>query len=79
MNDQYLHDVIRDAEAAFEGSPEARTQTIGRRSFLKLTGLAGGGLALAFYLEGGTQALAAQASGEFAPMASSTSLRTARS
>ena len=67
MNDQYLHDVIRDAEAAFEASPETRTQTLGRRSFLKLTGLAGGGLALAFYLEGGTQALAAQASGEFAP------------
>lgn len=67
MNDQYLHDVIRDAEAAFEASPETRTQTLGRRSFLKLTGLAGGGLALAFYLEGGTQSLAAQASGEFAP------------
>ena len=67
MNDQYLHDVIRDAEAAFEASPETRTQTIGRRSFLKLTGLAGGGLALAFYLEGGTQALAAQAGREFAP------------
>ena len=47
MNDQYLHDVIREAEAAFEASPETRTQTIGRRSFLKLTGLAGGGLALA--------------------------------
>ena len=67
MNDQYLHDVIREAEAAFEASPESRTQTIGRRSFLKLTGLAGGGLALAFYLEGGTQALAAQAGREFAP------------
>ncbi|MCH8320798.1 MAG: xanthine dehydrogenase family protein molybdopterin-binding subunit [Acidobacteria bacterium] len=67
MNDQYLHDVIREAEAAFEASPETRTQTIGRRSFLKLTGLAGGGLALAFYLEGGTQALAAQAGREFAP------------
>ena len=67
MNDQYLHDVIRDAEAVFEAGPEARTQTIGRRSFLKLTGLAGGGLALAFYLEGGTQALAAQAGRDFAP------------
>jgi len=67
MNDQYLHDVIREAEAALEASPETRTQTLGRRSFLKLTGLAGGGLALAFYLEGGTQALAAQAGSEFAP------------
>jgi isoquinoline 1-oxidoreductase beta subunit len=67
MNDQYLHDVIREAEAAFEAGPETRTQAIGRRSFLKLTGLAGGGLALAFYLEGGTQALAAQAGREFAP------------
>lgn len=67
MNDQYLHDVIRDAEATFEADSETRTQAIGRRSFLKLTGLAGGGLALAFYLEGGTQALSAQAAGEFAP------------
>ena len=67
MNDQYLHDVIREAEAALEESSETRIQTIGRRSFLKLTGLAGGGLALAFYLEGGTQAFAAQADGEFAP------------
>jgi isoquinoline 1-oxidoreductase beta subunit len=67
MNDQYLHDVIREAEAEFEGSPETRTQTIGRRSFLKLTGLTGGGLALAFYLEGGTQVFAAQADREFAP------------
>ena len=66
MNDQYLHDVIREAEAEFEASPETRTQTIGRRSFLKLTGLAGGGLALAFYLEEGTQTFAAQASREFA-------------
>ncbi len=67
MNDQYLHDVIREAEAAFEASPEAGTQTIGRRSFLKLTGLAGGGLALAFYLEGSTQAFAAQTDSDFAP------------
>ena len=67
MNDQYLHDVIREAEAALETSPETRTQTIGRRSFLKLTGVAGGGLALAFYLEGGTQTFAAQAGSEFAP------------
>ena len=67
MNDQYLHDMIREAEAEFVASPETRTQAIGRRSFLKLTGLAGGGLALAFYLEGSTQAFAAQTGSDFAP------------
>ena len=67
MNDQILHDMIREAEAGFVASPETRTQAIGRRSFLKLTGLAGGGLALAFYLEGSTQAFAAQTGSDFAP------------
>ncbi|MEE8143021.1 MAG: molybdopterin cofactor-binding domain-containing protein, partial [Planctomycetota bacterium] len=69
MNDDYLHDVLREAEAAFETTCETKAEAIGRRSFLKLTGVAGGGLALAFYLEGGSNALAAQAGSEFVPNA----------
>ncbi len=45
---------------------------VSRRDFLKLTGLAGGGLALAFYIRSGGSASAATASatsGEFAPNA----------
>jgi isoquinoline 1-oxidoreductase beta subunit len=41
---------------------------VGRRDFLKLTGLAGGGLALAFYIRSGPTGLAAT-TGEFAPNA----------
>jgi isoquinoline 1-oxidoreductase beta subunit len=45
----------------------------GRRDFLKLTGLAGGGFALAFYIRSGNDAVAAAAavtaSGDFAPNA----------
>ena len=45
----------------------------GRRDFLKLTGLAGGGIALAFYIRSGNDAVAAAAavtaSGDFAPNA----------
>ena len=43
MNDDYLHDVLREAEAAFETTCETKAEAIGRRSFLKLTGVAGGG------------------------------------
>ena len=44
---------------------------VNRRDFLKLTGLAGGGLALAFYIKSGPKAEAAEgaASGDFAPNA----------
>lgn len=43
---------------------------VSRRDFLKLTGLAGGGLALAFYIKSGDQASAADAAaGDFAPNA----------
>ncbi len=69
MNDEYLHDVLCEAEAAFETTAETRAEAIGRRSFLKLTGVAGGGLALAFYIEGGSSAFAAQAGSEFVPNA----------
>ena len=43
---------------------------VNRRDFLKLTGLAGGGFALAFYIRSGGDAAAAEkASGDFAPNA----------
>jgi isoquinoline 1-oxidoreductase beta subunit len=46
------------------------SQPVNRREFLKLTGLAGGGLVLAFHIKSGPQAAAAQsASGNFAPNA----------
>lgn len=44
------------------------SQPVGRRDFIKLSGLAGGGLALAFYLRSGGEARAAT-SGDFAPNA----------
>ena len=43
--------------------------TLNRRSFLKLTGLAGGGLVLAFYVGDRATALAQQATPSFAPNA----------
>ena len=47
------------------------SQPVNRRDFLKLTGLAGGGLALAFYIRSGPEAAAAEgtASGDFSPNA----------
>jgi isoquinoline 1-oxidoreductase beta subunit len=50
-------------------SPEA--DTLNRRDFLKLSGLAGGGLALGFYIRAGGEASAAEtaATGEFSPNA----------
>ena len=66
MNDQYLQDIIRDVETELETHT---MKAIPRRSFIKLTGLAGGGLVLAFQL-GESNALAAQAgSSTFAPNA----------
>lgn len=51
-----------DLERALAGT------RLSRRGFLKVAGLAGGGLALSFYLDSGTPA-AAQTRGEFAPNA----------
>jgi isoquinoline 1-oxidoreductase beta subunit len=64
--DADLRDLIRDMEA---GTPVSgfRAFKLDRRSFLKFTGLAGGGLVLAFSL--GKEAQAAATSGEFAPNA----------
>ncbi len=42
---------------------------VNRRDFLKLTGLAGGGLALAFYIKSGGDAVAADSATDFAPNA----------
>ena len=53
MNDEYLHDVLREAEAAFETTAETRAEAIGRRSFLKLTRVAVGDWHLPSTLKGG--------------------------
>ncbi len=47
------------------------SRSVNRRDFLKLTGLAGGGLALAFYIKTGGEAVAAEAAGkgDFSPNA----------
>ena len=47
------------------------SQPVNRRDFLKLTGIAGGGLALAFFIKSGPRAEAAEATatGDFAPNA----------
>ena len=53
-------------------STSTLSRPLARRDFLKLTGLAGGGLALAFYIRSGGSASAqasAPAAGEFAPNA----------
>ena len=56
LADAYVREVMRMAEAQVPSVP-----TYSRRSFLKLTGLAGGGLVLAFYLGDRATALAAAA------------------
>jgi isoquinoline 1-oxidoreductase beta subunit len=63
--DQYLREIIHEMES--RGEPPASSgaagttpaHTLGRRGFLKLTGLAGGGLVLAFCVPGGAEAAAA--------------------
>lgn len=67
MRNQYLQDIIRDVETEL-GTHQLKA--IPRRSFIKLTGLAGGGLVLAFHLGESSSALAAQeGSNTFAPNA----------
>ena len=51
------------------------SRPVGRRDFLKFTGLAGGGFALAFYIRSGNDAVAAasaaSATADFAPSSAS--------
>ncbi|HEY4367200.1 MAG TPA: molybdopterin cofactor-binding domain-containing protein [Steroidobacteraceae bacterium] len=56
-SDDYVREIMRAAEAQ---TPRALAG-VSRRTFLKLTGLAGGGLVLAFYMGDQTTALAATA------------------
>ncbi len=74
MNDQYLRDILSEMEGPSETGGESRIKFMDRRSFLELSGFAGGGLVLAFCLEGQTTAFAGLAEGEagsteFAPNA----------
>ena len=64
--DPNLKAVVREVEASLDA---ARRQDVSRRTFLKLTGLAGGGLTLAFYLGSPSVAQSQEATGEFAPNA----------
>jgi isoquinoline 1-oxidoreductase subunit beta len=67
--DDYLHNIVDYAEGRIARMPGEETEGgINRRSFLKLTGLAGGGFALAFYVDGKGVALADTVGG-FAPNA----------
>ncbi len=65
--DETLRDLMRDIEMG-AGQTTLRATTVDRRSFLKLTGMAGGGLALAFCVGSDAQA-AGEATGDFAPNA----------
>jgi len=65
--DEYLRELMRDIELG-GSSTSLRAVKLDRRSFLKLTGMAGGGLALAFCVGGDAQA-AGKSAGEFAPNA----------
>jgi isoquinoline 1-oxidoreductase beta subunit len=58
-SDEYVRDLLRVAEA----QDTSGHSTIDRRSFLKLTGIAGGGLVLAFYVGERSTARAADAAG----------------
>jgi isoquinoline 1-oxidoreductase subunit beta len=67
--DDYVREMLRAAEAQIE--IQGSVAALNRRAFLKLAGLAGGGLALAFYIGDRATALANTNSGEraFAPNA----------
>src|SRR5687767_14889809 len=62
--DDYAHDILKFAEA--QSLRDAVNTTLSRRSFIKVTGMAGAGLVLAFYIGEGT---ATAAKGDFAPNA----------
>ena len=68
LADDELRALMREAES---GTPTTllRAVKLDRRSFLKLTGMAGGGLVLAFSMTPRTGAAAEAAGGEFAPNA----------
>jgi isoquinoline 1-oxidoreductase beta subunit len=65
--DESLRELMHDIELGTVG-PALRAVKLDRRSFLKLTGMAGGGLALAFCIGNDAQAADA-AAGEFVPNA----------
>jgi isoquinoline 1-oxidoreductase beta subunit len=66
MADEDLRSLMREVEMG-AGAKTFRAVKLDRRSFLKLTGLAGGGLVLAFAM--GREAEAAATEGEFSPNA----------
>ena len=66
-SDTCLRELMRDIELG-SGGGTLRAIKLDRRSFLKMTGLAGGGLVLGFSMGTETHA-ATQAAGEFAPNA----------
>ena len=67
--DAYVHEMLRAAEAQIEG--HGSVAAVNRRAFLKLAGVAGGGLALAFYMGDRATALAntGESAKDFAPNA----------
>src|SRR5688500_17258158 len=62
-SDGYVQDMLRVAEA------QSAIGKINRRTFLKVTGLVGGGLVLAFYMGEDATALANSTAKDFAPNA----------
>lgn len=66
MNTQTLHDVIGEMEQSNHHVP-VDIRLIDRRSFLKLTGIAGTGLILGFSFKAGANPLSPQSVGEFVP------------
>ena len=66
--DASLRELMRDVESGAVSAP-FRAVALDRRSFLKLTGLAGGGLVLAFTMGREANAAAGDAASEFAPNA----------
>jgi isoquinoline 1-oxidoreductase subunit beta len=66
--DESLRELIRDMESG-GAVTTFRAVKLDRRGFLKLTGLAGGGLVLGFSMSRESEAAASAAGGEFAPNA----------
>ena len=67
LADDELRSLLRAVEAGSPGAAAFRAVKLDRRGFLKLTGLAGGGLVLAFSMN--REAGAAEAGAEFSPNA----------